>query len=128
MQTDTDAQTRRFVLWSVLSQGFYLRFSISVRAKRLQPAEIFPHPVQRLVDIFHRRCVRKANVLSVAEAFSSHGRDVRLMQQSVRNVGASLYAALAKKSRHIRISIKRSLRHSACQAWDRAHSGDNMVA
>jgi hypothetical protein len=53
----------------------------------LQPAKELPHALQRLVQIFHRCRIGEANVLCRPEAFSRHRRNMRLMQQSVRNVG-----------------------------------------
>jgi hypothetical protein len=54
----------------------------------LQPAKKLPHPLQRLVNILHRRRIRNADVFGRAESFSRNRGNVRLVQQSVRDVGA----------------------------------------
>ena len=67
-------------------------------------------------------------MLRCAEAFSRHGRDVRLVQQSVRDVGAAIDSLLTEKRRDIRIGVESTFRHGALHTRDCAQSANDVVA
>src|SRR6267378_2133291 len=89
---------------------------------RSEGCKEFVHALQSAIKFGHRSGVGNPDMLAGAEAFAGNSCNMRLAQQSARQIRSRLDAAAPDEPRDVRIGIERALGQCALHARDRTQS------